>query len=173
MKKALLCVALLVALLAGPVFAADAGSIFKSQQDGSGFNVFFDVGYGLDAGAEMVFLKFAIADVIPIDIGGIAWADLDFFYSGMGLGVGAGVSMHLGFNIPFAFVTGEEFRMAYGLAIGLPILGRSSLGLGLGFAYMEDFILYTNFLPANMGIRFGWTSANYASVGGIGLNVKL
>ena len=173
MKRIFVCLVLLAAVLSTPLFAQKADAIFKSQQKDFGINVFAGVGYGADVGAEMILYRFTIADVLPLDIGAVAWAGFDFFYSGMGLGVAAGVSAHLGFNVPFAFVTAEEFRMAYGIALGLPILGYSSSGLGLGFAVMEDVVLYTNFLPANMGIRLGWTSARYASGGGVGLNIKL
>jgi hypothetical protein len=169
MRKTMLCLVLLALVLVGPTFAANTSSIFKDQQDGSGFNVFFGAGYGADIGMEMIFMKLPIADIFTLDLGGIAWADIGF-WGAFDIGAGAGISAHVGFNIPFAFVTGEEFRQAFGLAVGIPGFGY---GFGLGFAYMEDVILYTNILPKNMGIRFGWTSARNASGGGIGLNIKL
>lgn len=173
MRKTVLCLVLLAVALAGPIFAAD--SIFKSQQTGSGLNFFLGGGYGVDVGAEMVLWKPVIADVLPIDIGAMAWADFSFWGT-MDLGIGVGVSAHIGLNLPFAFVTGEELRMAYGLGFGLPIFNHSSstnVLNGLGFAGAWDWILYTDILPANMGIRFGYTMVPYASGGGIGLNIKL
>jgi hypothetical protein len=181
MKK---CVVVFLSLIcaAGLVFAADkaASSSLTPNIDKGNLVANVGIGYGgLSGGAEYEFVRFDIANVVPVVIGAGVRVALDpgifSSYSSFTFGAGALATCHVelsGLNVPtWVKKLDFSFGLGLGVATGSPAgyYGDYTASPGIGLASFEGLSYFFN---KNLGVvfengyvgaaKYTWSNAYYS-----------